>query len=68
MLDKRILEFYESTSAPSPEQIARTRAAICSGPAFIKKDGKLVFSPQKTREAYNNMYEIFLQNEKERGA
>lgn len=63
MLDKKILEIYANSSI-SAEQTARTRASICTGPVFIKKDGQMVFSRQKTLEAYDHMYNIFLGSNK----
>jgi len=68
MLDKRILELYKDSFQPSSEQTARTRALICSGPAFIKKDGKLVYSKEKSKEAYDKMYTLFLDIENRKDA
>lgn len=59
--DKEILEIMNS-HRPSTEQRARTSASICTGPVFIEVDGRRVFSRDKTKEAYENMYRIFLQS------
>lgn len=43
-----------------PEIRAHTSASICTGPVFIEKEGKLVFSREATKEAYDRMYNTFL--------
>jgi len=63
MLDKSILEIMNTAYQPSAHMRAHIRARICSGPVFIKKDGQLVFSREKTKEAYDKMYNLFLKND-----
>lgn len=59
-MDKSILEIMGNIQPIAPEIRAHTSARICSGPVFIEKDGKLVFSREATQKAYNDMYNLFL--------
>jgi hypothetical protein len=61
VFDKKILEII-NMHRPTPEQRARTSASICTGPVFIDVDGRRVFSREKTKEAYDKMYNIFLES------